>query len=222
VDLTSLDPSTLTPLIRFYAGTGQDHAGRTLGDLWNLGSGPTGGLEQHHDFIQWLFPLSETSPHNTDAPLLTDAEREIIRGNEGLRANMRTSLEVMSEFYHFTVTSRTDTQAMSITPRADFLTHRPHWLAPGNHNYLRISRILRSLFLVGMDEERMAFMRALEFVYASNIDCANRIGERTLFTWRLRYTGDNTEPGNIRGQVPCPLPEGAPTVIPPAIPPVTE
>lgn len=56
----------------FYLGTGTDHRGRTL---WQIVQKSDAWIEETHDYIQWLFPLSEPSQFNPHAPILTEASR---------------------------------------------------------------------------------------------------------------------------------------------------
>jgi len=51
----------------------------------------------------------------------------------------------------------------------------------GNHIYLRITRILKSLHLLGRPRYANAFLEALEVTYAED---PNGIGERTMSFWR--------------------------------------
>ena len=57
---------------------------------------------------------------------------------------------------------------------------RKGWLTPHNHNYLRITRILTSLGLLGLEDYARAFLAALAGVYA---EYGSRIGPRTWEFW---------------------------------------
>lgn len=112
-----------TPLLAFLGGEGADGAGRTLDEVLSLDDA---ALERHHDFIQWLFPLTERSAANPDAPILTAADVDAIRTSPALQAAIERALIRMTAFY-----GRTD-----------------HWLTGCNHNHLRITRIIRSVGLL--------------------------------------------------------------------------
>ena len=47
-------------------------------------------------------------------------------------------------------------------PGPNFPTHSQNWNVRGDHNHLRISRIIRSLRVLGLEEEAQAFYAALE------------------------------------------------------------
>jgi hypothetical protein len=59
------------------------------------------------------------------------------------------------------------------------------WLHAGNHNFLRISRILRSLTLLGCSLYAVAFLECLEGIYAENRET---IGNTTIGYWRRAGT----------------------------------
>lgn len=127
-------------LIGFLGGETPDSEGRHLGDILRW---PDNRLEQVHDFIQWLFPLTEPSPVNPGAPVLDTATIAEIRARPQLQANMRQSFERMFRFYQ---ASR-------------------HWITPGNHNHLRITRILKCLRLLGLEAEAREFFEWLSGIY---------------------------------------------------------
>jgi hypothetical protein len=54
-------------------------------------------------------------------------------------------------------------------------------LTSGNHNFLRISRILRSLSLLGLRTHATALLKCLEGIYAED---PHTIGATTLGYWR--------------------------------------
>ena len=54
------------------------------------------------------------------------------------------------------------------------------WVTPGNHNFLRLTRILKSLMLFGMKQEAITLELFLEGLYESN---KNIITEETLNFW---------------------------------------
>lgn len=139
-------------LLAFYRGEGTDHRGRSLSDLWAM---PPFWLEHTHDYIQWLFPIPEPGRFNGFAPLLGDVERAAFLNDELLRANQRHSLDVMLAFFGLA------RQERNIEPLSE-LNMRDHiWLKRGGHNHLRISRIIRSLYMCHQQELSEAFQKAV-------------------------------------------------------------
>jgi hypothetical protein len=127
-------------LIGFLSGASPDGEGRLLDEIlaW-----PDQRLEQVHDFIQWMFPLTEPSPVNPGAPVLDTAALAAIRARPELQANLRRSYQRMRSFY----------------------ASSNHWITPGNHNHLRITRILKCLTLLGLESQAREFFEWLSVIY---------------------------------------------------------
>ena len=84
-------------------------------------------LERRHDWVQWAFPLSVPSRFNPDAPLVT--------------AEFMQALPLPARTAFFDM----------VTRYARFLSSTRHWRRPGDHNHLRITRLLTSMWLAGAD-----------------------------------------------------------------------
>ena len=149
----------MSQLLDFYRGQGRDAEGRSLQQVWGWSDD---NLEMVHDFIQWLFPLPEPSRYNPDAPLLTDEDIAAFRQDEHLRANLRTSFDRILRFLGLSLG-----EDGRVVEAEDFHRREPEvWSVP-NHNWLRITRILRSLTLLGLESEAQAFYDRLEAIYSS-------------------------------------------------------
>ena len=159
-------------VLRFYSGTGADDRGRRLEDVWRFSYEE---LEDVHDYIQWLFPLRERSAFNPGAPILDDAIVQRFASDETLRNNLERSLELMLDFYGLEIAGDEIRRAPSFTERAT------NWLTPGNHNFLRLTRILKSLSLLGLHDRATQLLACLEEIYAAH---GRVIGDRTLSFWR--------------------------------------
>jgi len=120
----------------FLEGDGPDGRGRTVFDVLSMNDAD---LERTHDFIQWLFPLPEPSGAVPDAPMLTEAEAEAIRVSTMAQCALAAATDRMDAFYAATTA----------------------WLAPHDHNHLRITRIIRSLRLLSGHEQADAFKAAI-------------------------------------------------------------
>lgn len=159
------------PLIAFYRGDGTDHQGRTLQDLWAL---PPFWLEHTHDYIQWLFPISEAGRFNGFAPLLGEVEQAAFAEEAMLRANQRRSLDVILAFFGLT---RRDL----IIEALPELNMREHiWLKRGGHNHLRITRIIRSLYLCHQPDLARAFQQAVIEIGTTQ----GVVSEQSISYWR--------------------------------------
>ena len=166
---------TERPLIAFYRGEGGDHRGRSLNDIHEFDFYE---LEIHHDYIQWLFPLVEPSGANPSAPLLSEQDIATFRADEGLRRSLVHSFELMLQFYGLDLLDR---EPVQVVRSIGFDGRSADWLTHGNHNFLRISRIVRSLALLGCHRYAAAFLECLETIYAEHPDT---VGRTTIGYWR--------------------------------------
>ena len=148
-------------VVRFLNGIGRDHRGRSLEDIlaW-----PDDQLEIRHDYIQWLFPLSEPSAAVPGSPVLSAADIEAIRTDAVAQTNMLRALDRMRRFYAQTT----------------------HWLTPHNHNHLRITRVISSLHKLGQPEAARDFY---DFARAKVEATPGSATERTLSFWEKAVQG---------------------------------
>jgi len=167
-------PSTI---VAFYAGEGTDHRGRSLKEIW---AWEDDRLEDVHDYIQWLFPLNEGSMFNAAAPILTAEEINAFSDSPALRKNLHRSFERILAFYGFILDETGATPI--IAPGPQFQMRAIHWMTPGNHNFLRLTRIMKSLMLLGVEPLARVLFQALEKLHAG--ESGKTIGPRTLQFWR--------------------------------------
>tara|TARA_B000000532_G_C18867515_1_gene406913 strand:+ start:75 stop:524 length:450 start_codon:yes stop_codon:yes gene_type:complete len=123
-------------LVDFLNGTGPDHQGRYLRDIWDLDDN---AIEQTHDFIQWIFPLTEKSMSVPGAPTLSVEDIEAIRTSKIIQANLERS----AQWY------------------LGFLQRNKHWIKPYDHNHLRITRAIKSLHLLVTKDAAKSFLNAI-------------------------------------------------------------
>jgi hypothetical protein len=149
----------MSRLVDFYRGEGTNAEGRLLKDVlaW-----PDDDLEAVHDFIQWLFPLPEPSQFNANAPLLTEQDIAAFKSDPTLQANLMKSFERILAFLGLSLSAQGEVmEGHNFTARV-----RDVWASP-NHNWLRITRILRSLMLLGMEGQAQAFYQWLDATHRS-------------------------------------------------------
>jgi hypothetical protein len=167
-------------LTRFFAG-GADDDGRTFGEIlgWD-----DARLEMVHDYIQWIFPLPERSEANPSAPALDAATIAAIRGSAEMQGRLRAAFQRMLAFYGFAL----EGDAVVQGPR--FATASRNWLHAGNHNHLRLTRMLRSLRVLGLEREAAALWEALRALYEGENAAGRRtITPETFAFWRKAATG---------------------------------
>ena len=116
-----------TKIADFIVGKQTDCLGRTLQEIWTFDDT---AIERSHDFIQWVFPLTEPSKAVPTSPTLLETDITAIRSSQTAQNNMKRSADWFIEF----------------------LTKNDLWLRRNNHNHRRISRAIKSLrLLVGED-----------------------------------------------------------------------
>ena len=147
-------------ILTFYSGRSTDPRGRRLLDIQQW---PDDRLESNHDFIQWMFPLLEPSSVHPEAPILDQETIREFKARPELRQNLLESFRRMLTFYGFELSADHD---LHIRRRPDFAEQSTGWLWPGNHNHLRITRIIKSLRLLGLESEAQAFFQCLSELYA--------------------------------------------------------
>ena len=159
-------------LLRFYSGEGTDDRDRTIADIWCYSHNE---LEGVHDYIQWLFPLAERSAFNPAAPLLDAETIQRFQEDDALRRNVERSLGVMLDFYGLALVGNRIVRAKTFAERSR------NWLTPQNHNFLRLTRVLKSLSLLGHAQRAKQLLACLEEI---GRDHQGVIGTTTLTYWR--------------------------------------
>ncbi|KAI1433809.1 hypothetical protein GGR50DRAFT_695760 [Xylaria sp. CBS 124048] len=171
---------TMWRLINFYDPTinGLDALSRKLAEIleWTDDS-----LERQHNYIQFLFPLPEESRFYI-APIVDEDTMLIFHNSPALQQNMVHVLKRMLTFYGFEAKDSENKEVpkdnkkvageneevvegaeirLTITPRADCQRGFSRWVKPVNHNHLRITRIIRSLRVLGLGGAARDFFDAL-------------------------------------------------------------
>ena len=114
---------------------------------------------------------------NPYAPILSPQDTVKFKSDEKIRYNVVKAFKRMLAFYglDFIESSRIVKTAANFDKKSD------SWITPGNHNFLRITRILRSLSLVGFADLSAAFFECLEDIYKSH---SATIGDVTFKYWK--------------------------------------
>ena len=160
------------PIVDFYSGKTKDTCGRTLREIhaWDYNE-----LETVHDYIQWLFPLSEPSQYNPRAPVLDAEQIAKFHTDNELRGQLLASFDKMLGFYGFIRNNQSIVRSNSWEERSR------NWLRPGNHNHLRLTRILKSLSILGLKEYAHALFEALDAVFSEK---SGAISNTTMGYWK--------------------------------------
>jgi hypothetical protein len=169
----------MSRIVDFYRGETRHPLGVSIETIWEWDDRQ---LEYEHTCIQWLFPLREPSRAVPGSPTITAAEVGELRSDPELRERVLRSFRLMLGFYGFAMRPAADPAGgLTISQAGDFDAKSRRWLTTANHNHLRITRILKSLCILGLQHEALEWFSALQRVYVANADI---IGRTTYEYWR--------------------------------------
>ncbi len=163
--------------LAFYQGQGPDSEGRMIEEIWSWNYQI---LECVHNYIQWLFPLKEKSGFNRNAPIMNDEIIQAFKTNEQLRTHLIKSLKIMLRFYGLQCNERGNAD-IDITKSDEYQERKINWIKAKNHNYLRLTRILTSLSILGLENYAQALFRCLDQIYSEE---SRNIGSKTYAYWK--------------------------------------
>lgn len=136
--------STITD---FFLNNGTDYKGRSLLDMLNMTDHE---FEASHDVIQFLFPLHEKSYHSLTAPIMMAEDVAILSESVDAQKRLLDALFRFEDFLGIDSLSETFDQKKVIW-----------WCHAGNHNLLRITRIIRCLRLFGLEKWAKKFYNTI-------------------------------------------------------------
>ena len=144
--------------VNFLTNNEPDFKNRFLNDIWNFSDED---IEYTHDFIQLLFPLNEKSSAISNGIYL-DSNEAILR----IKANKLATENIVKSSKWF----------------LSFLARNSHWKRKHDHNYLRITRIIKSLRLLVSDQEANKFYESFMQLVDENLK--SKINLTTLTYWQ--------------------------------------
>ena len=143
--------------VNFLTNNEPDFKNRFLKDIWNFSDED---IEYTHDFIQLLFPLNEKSSAISNGIYL-DSNEAIL----SIKANKLAKENIVKSSKWF----------------LSFLARNSHWKRKHDHNYLRITRIIKSLRLLVSDQEANKFYESFMQLVDENLK--SKINSTTLTYW---------------------------------------
>mmetsp|Transcript_52736 Transcript_52736/g.83707 ORF Transcript_52736/g.83707 Transcript_52736/m.83707 type:complete len:209 (-) Transcript_52736:55-681(-) len=176
-------------LLAYFRGEGKDTEGRALAETrtWDFDR-----MEMVHNYVQWWFPTNEQSMFNMDAPFFSPELQKEFREDLRLQQELRENLKRFCSFLGFECACDETGCVNKIAVGAHFQERVPDcWssMMGGNHNWLRISRVLLCLGLANMPTERDALMECLESIHTGRL--ANV--QSSLPHWR-KYSKTEPDP----------------------------
>ena len=158
--------------VKFYQITSPNQDGHMITDVWQYTESQ---YERGHWFIQWMFPSDEPSAVNPYAPVVTEAVQNSFAQDPNLRLRLRKSFHQFLDF----IGVSPDTEGKGIGhgfkitgPEAFFMRVQRR-----NHNQQRITRVIRSLFILGLSDDAERFYQFL-------MEHSNDISAVTLGFWK--------------------------------------
>ena len=142
--------------VDFLTLKGKDFKGRTLEDIWSFSDDE---IENHHDYIQILFPLNKPSQNSFHGHYLDNNElvHQIKNNKEATKNIIKSSRWFIS-----------------------FLKRNMYWNSHHDHNQWRITRVIECLRLLVSDEEADNFYNnVLELIKDDN-----QVNMTTLNFWK--------------------------------------
>ena len=143
--------------VNFLTNNEPDFKNRFLKDIWNFSDED---IEYTHDFIQLLFPLNEKSSAISNGIYLHSNEAIL-----SIKANKLATENIVKSSKWFLL----------------FLARNSHWKRKHDHNYLRITRIIKSLRLLVSDGEANKFYKS--FIQLIDETHKSKINLTTLLHW---------------------------------------
>ena len=164
----------MSAVIDFLQGVGCTHQGYTLADVLAFDDM---ALEYNHQYIQWLFPLDKPSGSNRLAPILTAEDIQFAQADDIIQENLIKAFNTLLNFWGI------DEIDGEFCLRQNAIEKHKLWLTRHNHNQLRISRVIRSLGLLGQEKLAMKFQY---FVIKSAYE-SQKVSESTMQYWLDAY-----------------------------------
>ena len=166
-------------ILEFYRLEAPDSERRMIREYWQWSDAE---IEQIHDFIQWMFPLDEPSSVNPDAPLLTTEDRAAFCSDSLLQGCLRKSEERFLNFLGLQIGPN------GVVGRSPNFRQRIHLWKYSNHNWLRITRMLKSLRLLGFENEAKEVWKCLRKLHDDGY-----VSERSFGYWNDAADGLDAE-----------------------------
>lgn len=147
-------------IVSFYTTDAPDLLGRTYNDMMAYSFDV---MEGCHDYVQWLFPTAEKSKFSRTAPVLTADDTMVLRASKAAQTRLISAVKKFLEFLNW----------------MDY---------PCDHNILRITRIIRSLRLFGLESEAKSFFNHIVHCYEQA-----ELAETTMTFWKTALSEDPME-----------------------------
>ncbi len=164
-------------IVLFYLSQKPNFQGRMIDEIW---SWDYQKLEYVHNYIQWLFPTLGKSRFNPTVPTLNSETIQAFRTHEELKLRLFKSFKIMLKFYGLEC-NKWDSPEIKIIKSEEYQSRKNNWITKGNHNYLRITRIISCLNTLGLNKYARAFFQCLTLIYQEE---KTNISSDTFMYWQ--------------------------------------
>jgi len=152
-------------IIKFLSGEQCDSKGRVYDDILHCSDEE---MEACHDQVQWIFPLHEVSNFAMTYPVVNAEIVEECKQNAAVIENISNAVDRMTDFYSFDTQDRAKQRV---------------WCKEFNHSLLRITRVIRSSRMFGLEEEATNFYDDAKD--AASYFCIGNVPQ--AYWWRAKY-----------------------------------
>lgn len=136
----------------FYRGQLDTPSGSTYEDILKASDGH---WDAAHDFVQYAFPTPEPSMFNREAPLVAAEDVEAFKADPELRKRLVAMYRRFLEFLGLYFCD--ERLVVDEVPSEGAASRRRITLAQFNHNFLRFTRVFRSMSVLGQPFLAKAF-----------------------------------------------------------------
>ena len=143
-------------------------------------------LEHMHNYIQWIFPSFRQSDFKTMAPPINPSEHQKLLDSYDACYNFIVNYIIILDFYGFSIISEDG----DLTLNENYMERFENVIAH-NHNNLRISRILNSLNIMGLNHFAKKFIAALKMAIESKSLYSESIRESYNKYWSTEALVDS-------------------------------
>jgi len=140
-------------VLNFFQGTGSDSSQRTINDILAFNESD---IESVHNFIQWVFPTSEISAYNPNAPTISNNFKHMLSEHKDAQKNFCQTCLLFLDFFGFECPK---------TNKNKLPSYKNTFLSRPRHNLLRITRVLNSLNQVGKESCSMDIFSQIKDYY---------------------------------------------------------
>lgn len=164
-----------SPIIQFYVNGKSDPMGRTYASMMYF---TEERMEECHDWVQWMFPTAESSAFASVYPVLTAEDVAKLQASPVARLRLIAAVDKFKDF-------------MGIGNVPDESKWK-NWCTPGNHNLLRVTRIIRALRLFGEENVATTFAHEAQVVaVACDVLCAEKYWHLALILDPMKSLRDS-------------------------------